>query len=489
MTAGRIFFTNTIATFEDGPGREKARKMMTYRPKGFQFTRAFKSRYWDGYRCLMSPGGEFPAGLMPWIQAELAKQHIEVTTEDRRPPPPLRVAGLTERVPVDLRPYQREAVEAGKACGRGILMYPTGSGKTLVMVELGREIGVNGLILVHKKDLLYQTYDVLEGIVGVAHAGMIGDGVWNPVNTGLTVATFQTLHERLDDENVKHWLKTMIGQVHVDEAQHLEAKTFGAVMRTLEHCAYWFGHSATPFKGGSPEEKLAVMSWAGPVIATITRMELVDDGYLVDADVFMVSCDSHPKREARRTYLEDQEYGIVNNQERNQDIINIAKWIRDRGAGPTLILVDRLEHGVKLAFGLGCEFLAGSDKSGRRNKMWQDFRDGKVPVLVASRIADEGVNIPNLQYLILAGGGKAPHLLVQRVGRGSRPSEGKERLFVFDFNDPVVTEKKEYHDRNGKKRTRQIGGYVGRHAKSRLEAYAEAEFSVTHVGVEEIINA
>jgi len=132
-----------------------------------------------------------------------------------------------------------------------------------------------------------------------------------------------------------------------------------------------------------------------------------------------------------------------------------------------LILVERLEHGETLAAGLGVKFLSGSTPGYERNLAWQTMRDGGADCLVASVIADEGLDIPNIKWLILAGGGRAAHRQIQRIGRGLRRIEGKDRLRVFDFDDR--------------------GFYLGRHARARRRTYdKEPAYNVSEVTPEEL---
>lgn len=103
----------------------------------------------------------------------------------------------------------------------------------------------------------------------------------------------------------------------------------------------------------------------------------------------------------------------------------------------------------------------------RRARLIEQFKAGKLDVLLATGILNEGFDAPNVRYLILAGGGKAEHLQTQRIGRGMRAADGKESVIVIDFMDR--------------------GHYLSKHSKARLNAYqAEPAFNVTCLTVEEL---
>lgn len=353
---------------------------------------------------------------------------------------------------------------AGLVEGRGVIHHPTGAGKTVVMGELIRRIGCRGLVLVHRKDLLHQTVRRFKEQLDPRMIGIIGDGIWEP--NLITVATFQTLY-RNPDKAIP--LLKGIEQVHVDEVHHLPAKTLGEVMAQLVNAWWRFGYSATPFKHGDLETKFKVTAWIGPIIHRVTTEELVSVGGAVPTDVFLIKIGD----EETPTYLNYPDalrLGIVENPRRNAYIKEIVNHLRHTKSGPIIILVERIKHGKLLSAALGCPFVAGDDSTKYRERMWQELREGTINVLIASRIADEGLDIPPLRMLILAGGGKAAHLSIQRVGRGLRTSEGKCRLVVFDFLDE--------------------GKYLGNHAKHRKKTYEyQAAYTTSVVSFEEIVDA
>jgi superfamily II DNA or RNA helicase len=389
------------------------------------------------------------------LVARLAKEGITVEVDDQRPEPLPQDTRLAElHNSVEFRPHQQTAINQALALERGVVHHPTAAGKTEVMVEVARRVGRPGLVLVHRKDLMWQTAqrfweafdDPNQEIVGV-----IGDGRWAPRT--ITVATFQTLYMRLKEgmTDVQDWLRQEIGQVHVDEAHHLPAKSFEKVMAQLWSARWRFGYSATPYKEGDPETFFHVASWLGPTVHRVGADELAEKGHLVPVDVFMIRQPLNPV--SWKKWQEAVEHGIVSNTIRNNHIIDLARHLDETRSGPVVILVERLAHGEALARALGAPFIAGNAPTPTRQRTWEDMRQGRLNLLVASKVADEGLNIPPLAYLILAGGGKAPHLTVQRVGRGMRVAGGKERLFCFDFLDR--------------------GKYLEKHAARRLQTYSE----------------
>ena len=462
-----------------GPERAAIGGLLRFRKKGYQFTAAYK-RGWDGYVHLMNEQGRFPAGLVPYIVNQLTsewdiKYPLEITDERTRPEA-CDALKPAERIGHQLMDHQLRAVEVAWRAGRGIIEHSVGSGKSTVGVELIRRCAVPALILVHTKELLKQMMDNLQSQLNIPGLlGSIGGGNWD--HNWITVATYQSLRDT-SDPIVKGFLATR-QLILVDEVHHLVAKTFEKILQAAPNAFFRYGLSATPFKshnkGGSQDMEtfLKVMGWTGPVVSRFSEEEGVEVGRLVTPDVFVVDYGAGPNPLA---WPEAYEVGLVWNQDRNSAIAQLA----EASPHPVLILVERIEHGeflaklLRNAYYLEAKFISGRDTAAVRNHLIDRLRGrpgtAHLQVLVSSVILDEGVDIPNIRTLILAGGGKAQHRIIQRIGRGMRAVEGKHRLLVFDFADR--------------------GKYLGAHARKRQLLYErEPAYTVSRLGLVDTIEA
>jgi len=131
-----------------------------------------------------------------------------------------------------------------------------------------------------------------------------------------------------------------------------------------------------------------------------------------------------------------------------------------------VVMIKEIAHGEILSEILAKEvfllhlFIHGSTPIERRTEILKDFQDGLVNILITSVILDQGIDIPNIDVLILAGGGASKIKSLQRIGRGLRINEGKENLLVIDFAD----------------RTHR---YLAKHSYERLNSYSGEEcFSI-----------
>lgn len=368
MTA--IHYDNVWARLDDASAQDKQRVKahLTYRVEGAQFTRAYKLGQWNGQKSVFNWSSQtFPAGLAGEVGRLLGS-----TLVDGRGIAPAADPYLTERTleGVSLMQHQDEAVIRIQQATRGVVHHPVGAGKSIVIVEAVRRLGVPALVLVTKKELLHQLFDQFTRLIGREGIGMIGDGTFHP--DFVTIATVQTLMRYLNAPKTKHGgidpqqlakratMTELLAQfrgVHIDECHHLPSTSFQTLLGNLPHAYYRVGYSATPMRSGADEQRLLVTGLTGPVISQMTMSDNHEVGRGVEADVFMVGPGGMPpddydgtyfnragREVPRHSYPKAVETGIIRHEERNAKIVRLAELFGE--AGPTLVLTERIEHGM-----------------------------------------------------------------------------------------------------------------------------------------------
>lgn len=294
--------------------------------------------------------------------------------------------------------FQKSAFKMVVIRGGGILQIPTGGGKTRIALAVIKASKLKTLVVVPTIDLKKQ---------------------WErQISSDAEVKTYQSLKFKSQLQG--------FGLVVFDECHNTAAKTLQRIGLNLDDNAITLGLSATPFMRN--DDNLKVESIIGPVIYKISLRELINDGYLVDALVYFHKVPND--KILHRDYFETYNDFVLNNCTRNQKIVMLAA----EAEGYTLVLVKLIEHGQKLYNMLKDSkqdviFLNGSSKN-RDEKM-----DHKI--IIATSIFDEGIDIPHLETLILAGGGKSAIKTTQRIGRALRKFPGKKTAVVHDFYDDV----------------------------------------------------
>lgn len=396
-----------------------------------------QSRY-SGYplRLYNRFGKHFPTGLAGKVKrtAEAEGMTVRVTDMRRVPCQPDTSVDVSW-----LRSYQAEAVETCYKKTRGILHHPTGSGKTESSVALMLQLKCNWLFLTHRTTLIHQAAERIKRYSGEP-VGIIGDRQWNEER--ITFASFQTLFAALKNKATKagaeRFLESRQGLI-CDEAHVVAATTFLKVTMSTPN-AYWrFGLSGTPL-ARDDRKSICLVGAIGPVIHKIEPQVLIDAGILAKPEITITPIfDPVPAKGS--TFAEAYQAGIVESDRRNKavlaDVLAAAK--------PCLVFVKAIEHGKILERMIGAkrisvEFLSGRDQTHTRITAIKDLAYSNIEVLIATVILREGVDIPEVQSVVNAAGGKSLIDLIQKLGRGMRTRDSKGNITkthfkIYDYLD------------------------------------------------------
>ena len=219
----------------------------------------------------------------------------------------------------------------------------------------------------------------------------------------------------------------------VHNCHHTAAKTCKEVLLASPN-AYWrFGGSATPNRESGDD--IMIQAVFGAKIVDISASYLIKKNWLVKPYIFFepvitdVNLHSYQK-----VYYEC----VVKNDPLNDHIADTANHLVKRGLS-VLVLVQQYAHGDYLKSKIpGSEFMTGRLTSAKRTQILDDMRSGKLKVVIASSLADEGLNVPTLDAVLLAGCGKSSTRLFQRIGRTLRKDKAgkknKSIVIVYDHN-------------------------------------------------------
>lgn len=395
----------------------------------------------------------FPTGWIYYVRTKLQKLGYSVHTEDLRPISTLTlVPELNVNVPdgIVLRDYQQAAVDEILKRTRGIISICTGGGKTIVAAELIRRLKVPTFFIVPSTILLYQAYDVFCDWFGVRQVGLLGESK-KILDKPVIVATQQTIWSSIKniDSDVLQKMSEA-NAIMIDECHHIRADLDGAntwfqSLEYFDNAFYRIGLTGTPGKAGSIERRI-LEGATGRVSYEASAAELISSGYITPIHVIMVDTElgttlaRSDDRARNRLWHHNYKKSIVNNELRNKAIIKAASHFIENGMS-CYISVNLVEtHGLNLyselrqVYGAKVQFLHGKIKTNTRQRVLRDFKSKEV-LCVVGTILGEGVDIPSLDAVIMAGGGKSEYLSLQRIGRILRKSGGKTTAYVVDFTD------------------------------------------------------
>ena len=432
----------------------KMKKHFTHKVKGYFWSPKYKAGIWNGETSLITPTGTFPYGLLPDFLREAKKYpdvELEVSDEVKA-----LFKGDELEIKFDLaltpHPYQREAIEYCLRYTKGIIRSATASGKSLVISYIIKTLLDNrdvtrvrrAIIIVPSKQLVEQFYtDMQEYGLQEKYIGRIYDKIKKkPIQWAKTIVitTWQSLKNNMD--KLKDY-DVIIG----DECHQVKAHELKKIF-SKSTARYRLG-----FTGTMPDdilETLNTKAFLGPVLREYSSGLLGEQGYISKCTVKILDID-YPHGIEAESYV-DVKKETFESKFRMDLIKDIVKELDHN----VLLLVGYRREGNQLLNYLGnytkkdVVFLSGTDDVDLREEWRQKMIKGKknIALIATYGIFQQGINIPNLKYLILAAPFKSKIRVLQSIGRALRQHEDKtDGAFVFDIVDNV-----KYLRKHGSKR-------------------------------------
>ena len=353
---------------------------------------------------------------------------------------------------IELRPYQQAAALAWERAGRrGVIVLPTGSGKTRVAMAILAASAVRALCLVPTRALLQQWLWEL-GRVYAGPVGCLGDGEQQV--EAITVTTFESAYRHMPRLGCEFDLLV------VDEVHH-----FGLGVRDealeMSSAEQRLGLTATP-PGAEAQHRIKKL--VGPVVHRETVADLAGI-WLADFELVVVHVGLEPDERARydadnRIFLEVnrqfrkihpygtwQEFVSASSQSpegrralaafrRSRRMLGLTRAKREavgsllgrhRGSRVLIFTADNdAAYAIareRLIMPITCDV-----SRAERERALEAFRRGQLRALVSSRVLNEGIDVPDADVAIVVGGTGGQREHVQRVGRLLRPAPGKHAI-------------------------------------------------------------
>ncbi len=366
-----------------------------------------------------------PRGCLTDVEALLAVNQIELRLDDAR--------SMGQRMNATLngvlRPDQQEALEAVTKHDFGMLIAPTAFGKTVTAAAVIAKRKVSTLVIVHRADLMRQWQERLGSFVELDEQkiGLIGAGKKKPTGM-LDIAVIQSLARRDDLPE----LFSQYGQVIIDEAHHLTAETFEAVLKQAT-ARFVLGLSATPVRSNGHHPIIFMQS--GPVRHIAKRPAHVPDQLTVRIRHLPTPpIPPHASiQEVIRLLAEDDD--------RNARIVSDATNALKNGR-KVLLLTKRTEHLDLLHTQLAnveypCFMLHGRMKVKERQAIIKALAqlpvDAPHILLASAQLVGEGFDHAPLDTLILTLPISWSGTLQQYAGRLHRDHANKSDILIYDY--------------------------------------------------------
>tara|TARA_A100001515_G_scaffold119913_1_gene102692 strand:- start:65 stop:1495 length:1431 start_codon:yes stop_codon:yes gene_type:complete len=338
---------------------------------------------------------------------------------------------------ISLREYQEDAVNRWVAANyNGIIVAPCGAGKTMMgLGAITKCRGVKTIVLVHTADLANQWKERIEAQLTNRHseASVTFYGNGRKDDTGdIVIASFQTLARMRFDELLE--FGKQFGLCIVDEAHHVPASTFSAVMFGMPAEAR-LALTATPDR---PDGLSDIMYWHfGAAVKEIHTTDLIKSGNVLAPVVQFYATQWSPMNQKADWQKWIKE--MVQDEDRNARIERLVKRFVAEGR-QVLVLSDRVKHCQELAErmaeqGISSATLVGTMSKKQRREVLELADAREIKAVFATTVADEGLDLPGLDTLILTTPTKSMGRIQQRIGRIMRRADNKKTPLVIDFVD------------------------------------------------------
>ena len=290
------------------------------------------------YRRAGSNGLTIPRGYMRQLILTCRRQGEPFAIDDRR----RRLPDMDFDFRGTLKPFQQAAVDIMISKDFGTLSAPTGSGKTVMALNIVAFRRQPTLVVVHTKDLADQWVDRIHSFLKIPreNIGKIGGGQ-KTMGKQITVALVQTLY-KIASEVAPH-----IGHLVVDECHRAPSRTFTEAVTAFDSM-FMLGLTATPWRR---DHLSRLIFWhLGDIHHEIEKSALVAEGHLLDIEVVVRHTDFRPYYDPVNEYSKMLSE-LTSNDERNRLIAaDVAKETRrvGRSGGICLLLSDRKRHCMSL---------------------------------------------------------------------------------------------------------------------------------------------
>lgn len=335
---------------------------------------------------------------------------------------------MEESAELELRPYQRQAVDSWLPSGSGVIVLPCGAGKTVTAIAAAVAVGARTLILVTGEASMQQWRAELLRFTTVSEADIGSYSARAKEVRPITIATYHVMASRRDGE-FRH-LEVMQsgdwGLVIYDEVHLLPSAVFQLTAGIQARRR--LGLTATLIREDGRESD--VFSLVGPKRFDVGWRDLELGGWLAPAvctEVRVVPTDTerlaHAKASAR------DKPGVAAALEAKIDAV-LALLARHRGE-PALVIGTYLTGLAVLADQLGAPIVTGATSGAERLRRFDQLRNGELEVLVVSKVANFSLDLPEVSVAIqVSGTFGSRQEEAQRLGRILRPkSDGRQAHF------------------------------------------------------------
>ena len=339
-----------------------------------------------------------------------------------------------------LRDYQNTAVSSARESivsghKRPLIVLPTGSGKSLIygeIINLAVSKGKTCLFLVHRRNLVRQFAETLDKHFGIT-AGVIMAGEEFIQGNQVYVSTVQTYHRRmqLDELQYNHFFIDA-DIVLTDESHTSISKRYQDIYSAYQDKVI-IGTTATPVRA----DGRGLGEIYDDLISIIDVGELTEKGYLCPVKYYAPTEIDLSKIKLEMGDYDKKAIGAKMDKPKLVGDV-VQNWLKLAENRKTIVFAVNVKHSIHLRdefirAGIPAMHLDAKSGDDEREYAFKEMDEGRIKVICNVALYIEGMDVPDISCVVMARPTKSLGLFRQCVGRGLRPSPGKENLILLDF--------------------------------------------------------
>lgn len=312
---------------------------------------------------------------------------------------------------------------------KGVVILPTGTGKTYLSAFDTLKAPGRILFIVHKLDILSQSRESYERIYSTAKLGYLtGESKENVKDSKVLFASKDTLRNCFSD-----FAPDEFDYIVIDEVHHGQAPTYQSILQYFKPNFFMLGLTATPDR---TDRKDILELFDYNKVFEYTLNDAIENGFLVPYTYYGLKDNidyTNIRYQNNKYKIEDLDRELII-PERNERIFE--EYLSKGNGNKALGFCCSIKHANSMAAlfqSKGVPAVAITSETENREQVIKDFRNNKYTVAFTVDLFNEGVDFPDLRVLLFLRPTESKTIFTQQLGRGLRLCGGKGNVVVIDF--------------------------------------------------------
>lgn len=316
---------------------------------------------------------------------------------------------------------------------KGVVILPTGMGKTIFAALDAKRLNLRTLFIVHKNDILTEAYEKFNAVWPEVSKGFF-NATEKDTSSQLIFASKDTLYR---DGNIDQFKPDDFDYIIIDEVHHSSCTTYKRITDYFTP-KYMIGLTATPER----QDRADILElFDYNIYYELPQREAIECGYLSGFKYYGLKDDiDYSKIKHNGIHYDVADLGRkLNIPERNEAIFQ--KYMQLAKDTKAIGFCVNIKHAIDMAEFFNTKGIPAaavhSDTSlltiEQKKAFIQDFRENSLKILFTVDLFNEGVDFPDVETLLFLRPTESKTIFIQQLGRGLRLSPNKSHVIVLDF--------------------------------------------------------